>query len=296
MLTHQFDTPRHPARVVILGSGGFVAAATQTRLLSEGVAVLPLPRTALDLTAAGAADRLSAELRSDDALLFVSAKAPVKNEAMLMENIAMGAAVCDALRRVPVAHVVYISSDAVYADSDSPLTERSCAQPGSLHGIMHLAREVMLANAFTGPLCLLRPTLVYGFADPHNGYGPNRFMRLAAAGKNIELFGDGEERRDHVCIDDVAGVTSGVLLRRSTGTLNVATGDVTSFRDIAQVAIELFPGRSRIETRPRVGPMPHNGLRPFDVTALRAAFPDVRSTPLRQGLAAVRDSLVSREA
>jgi hypothetical protein len=27
--------------------------------------------------------------------------------------------------------------------------------------------------------------------DPHNGYGPNRFRRLAAAGQEIVLFGEG---------------------------------------------------------------------------------------------------------
>jgi UDP-glucose 4-epimerase len=32
--------------------------------------------------------------------------------------------------------------------------------------------------------------------------------------------------------------------------------------------------------------MPHNGYRPFDVSATRAAFPDFRYTPLREGLPA----------
>jgi hypothetical protein len=30
--------------------------------------------------------------------------------------------------------------------------------------------------------------------------------------------------------------------------------------------------------------MPHNGYRPFDVAATRAAFPDFRSMPLSEGL------------
>jgi nucleoside-diphosphate-sugar epimerase len=37
--------------------------------------------------------------------------------------------------------------------------------------------------------------------DPHNGYGPNRFRRLAAGGEEIVLFGEGEERRDHVQVE-----------------------------------------------------------------------------------------------
>lgn len=282
--THLEPESSKPSRVVILGAAGFVAAASRRRLEKAGIDVLALPRTELDLTDRDAGENLAAMLRPDDSLLFVSAKAPVKNEAMLLENLRMGAAVCDALRVSPVAHLVYVSSDAVYADSAAPLSEASCAQPGSLHGVMHLAREVILANAYGGPLCLLRPTLIYGEGDPHNGYGPNRFARLAAAGRDIELFGEGEERRDHVWVEDVAEVIMRTLQRRTRGILNIASGEVMAFGEIASRAASLAGGKSRIVNRPRVGPMPHNGLRPFDVSALRAAFPDHRCLSIHRGL------------
>ena len=288
MLTHGYTETVSPTRVIVLGASGFVGAATVKLLEVRGVVVLGLPRTTLDLAQPDAGSKLARTLRPDDALLFVSAKAPVKNEAMLIENLLMGSAVCEAIRHTPVKHVVYMSSDAVYADSDTPLTERSCAQPASLHGVMHLAREVMLANAFASPLCVLRPSLIYGNNDPHNGYGPNRFMRLAAAGKVIELFGSGEERRDHVWVEDVAEVAARVLMQRSRGVINVASGIVTSFSDLAQDAQALFPGTS-IHQRPRVGPMPHDGYRPFDTRALREAFPDLRCTPVREGLKKLRN-------
>ena len=38
----------------------------------------------------------------------------------------------------------------------------------------------MLLDEGGVPVGILRPTLVYGANDPHNGYGPNRFRRLAA--------------------------------------------------------------------------------------------------------------------
>jgi hypothetical protein len=34
--------------------------------------------------------------------------------------------------------------------------------------------------------------------------------------------------------------------------------------------------------------MPHNGYRPFDITACRGAFPDFSYTPLADGLARVQ--------
>ena len=288
MLIHLLKTPTHPNRVVILGSAGFVGSACCQRLKSQGITVLSVPRTELDLTQPDAGETLAGLLNPEDTLLFVSAKAPVKNEAMLIENLQMGKAVCDALQKSPVKHVVYISSDAVYADSDSPLSEQSCAQPGSLHGVMHLAREVMLTNAWNGPLCFLRPTLIYGADDPHNGYGPNRFMRQAKKAEDIPLFGEGEELRDHVWIQDLADLTCRVLGHQSTGSLNIATGTVVSFREIAELITQLIPNSSQIKSSVRTGPMPHNGYRPFDPTATKIAFPDFSYTLLSEGLTKIQ--------
>jgi len=290
MLNHLYNVPTKPARTVILGSAGFVATAVKRRLEGLGAPLLALPRTELDLTSEDAGRRLAGILRPDDTLFFVAAKAPVKTEAMLIDNLRMGEAVCEALCRTSVNHVVYISSDAVYADSKEPLTECSCAQPGFLHGVMHLAREVMLTNAWKGSLCLLRPTLIYGADDPHNGYGPNRFLRLAAAGEDIVLFGEGEELRDHVWVEDVAEIVSRVLLHSSTGILNIATGNVVSFREIAEQVVRIFPRASQIKSTPRVGSMPHNGYRPFDVAATGEAFPDFCYTALREALIKVTTS------
>jgi nucleoside-diphosphate-sugar epimerase len=179
-----------------------------------------------------------------------------------------------------------VSSDAVYADAPLPLSESAPAAPTTLHGAMHLAREQMLASVVGDtPFAILRPTLVYGAADPHNGYGPNRFRRLANSGEPITLFGEGEERRDHVDVADIAAVTRLVLDHRSHGILNIATGSVTSFRDIADQVVALAPNKVPIKGSPRVGPMPHNGYRPFDPAVTFAAFPGFRYTPLAEGLA-----------
>jgi nucleoside-diphosphate-sugar epimerase len=285
MLQHANPAPSPPRRVVVLGAGGFVGGATAGRLEAAGVKVLRLGRPRLDLLADGAADALAAALRPDDALVVVSARAPCKDAAMMVANLRMIEPVCAALARAPLAHLVYVSSDAVYRDTAEPLTERSCAEPGSVHGAMHRAREVLLGDAARCPYAILRPTLIYGVDDPHNGYGPNRFRRLAAEGREIALFGDGEERRDHVLIDDVAEIARLVLFHRSAGILNVATGEVASFRWIAETVARLAGGRSAIRGTPRHGPMPHGGYRPFDSAGTARAFPGFRYTPLAEGLA-----------
>ena len=116
MLEHLNSSARVPRRVVILGAQGFVGRASAQLLAAQGVPVLPLGRTEVDLLAAGAANRLSQELRPDDAVVVISARAPCKDAAMLVDNVRMMECVCQALTPASVSHVIYISSDAVYRD------------------------------------------------------------------------------------------------------------------------------------------------------------------------------------
>ena len=265
MLHHLHAQEVLPHRVVVLGGGGFIGGAIVRRLKESGIACTSLGRPDFDLLKPGAAERLAQTLGNQDTLIFVSAKAPCKDMDMLKDNNEMAHAVLAALRKKPVAHLVYISSDAVYKDSTNPLTEDSCAEPGSLNGVMHLTREVALRQGFAGPVAAVRATLVYGLDDPHNGYGPNRFRRLAALGQEIVLFGEGEEQRDHVHVEDLAELVK---------------------KDLSSV--------SNIKGTPRAGPMPHNGLRPFDNAAMLKAFPGFRFKDWQEGLAAVHAQHISQ--
>lgn len=285
VLKHHLLSPAVPDRVVIAGAGGFVGKAVTARLLEQGMHVVSITRQDIDLLSDDAAEQLASGLRKSDTLVMIAAQAPARINSMLVDNLRMMVSVCAALSSVPVAHVIYVSSDAVYADADVPLSETSCAQPASLHGVMHLAREIMLVDAYKGPRCILRPTLIYGAADPHNAYGPNRFRRHANRGEEIILFGEGEEQRDHVYIDDVAEIIARCVVHKSEGTLNIATGTVVSFREIAEQIAGMVQNAPAVRTLPRSGPMPHRGYRAFDVSATTLAFPDFRYTPLAVGLA-----------
>jgi nucleoside-diphosphate-sugar epimerase len=159
---------------------------------------------------------------------------------------------------------------------------------------MHLTREVALRQEFAGPVATVRVTLVYGLDDPHNGYGPNRFRRLAAAGQEIILFGDGEEQRDHVHVDDVAELVRKIILHRSIGVANAASGQTVSFLELAQFALSALSSKSVIKFTPRIIPMPHNGLRPFDNASVLKAFPGFRFKGWQEGLSHLHAQLNSQ--
>jgi nucleoside-diphosphate-sugar epimerase len=287
-MTMTIESWSRPHRVVVLGARGFVGGAIAARAGVDGQHVLAIGSADLDLTAPTAAERLAAQLTADDALVIVSAKAPARTVTLLAENVRMIENVCAALTQRSVDRVLYISSDAVYADDAALVSEATPASGHSLHGQMHNVREAMLRHTVKGPFAVLRPTLLYGARDPHNGYGPNRFRRLAAEGKPIELFGEGEELRDHVFIDDLAELALRVIAGRGQGVLNIATGTSVSFRQAAELAVALFGPQTPVRGTERRNPVTH---RHFDPTAAIRLFPDFQYTPLAAGLQTVRRQL-----
>ena len=149
------------------------------------------------------------------------------------------------------------------------INEDTVKTPISMHGNMHLLRENVLKNLFQEKLCILRPTLIYGVEDPHDGYGPNKFLRKIKKNENIELFGKGEEKRDHIHIDDVIKVIKFCLQKNLIGSLNIVSGRIVSFLNIAKTCIKKNKN-SKIVFLPRNGPMPHNGYRKFDIKKLKS--------------------------
>ena len=288
MITHANDAPVNPKRVLILGGSGFVGQDLVRHLSQLGIPIQVLSSGDVDLADPLCVGRLKGIISEDDSVVFVSALTPDKGRdiATFTKNIAMVENFCSFLRESRCAHVVYISSDAVYHDDAHPVQEDSCCEPSGFHGMMHLARERMLEFTLKDsgiPLVHLRPSLLYGAEDTHNGYGPNRFARLAKSGDKIVLFGGGEEKRDHVYVQDLSRIVAACLTRSSSGILNVATGESTSFHDVADKVAGLSSTPVTVEETTRANPITH---RHFDISVTLKSLPNFQFTPLDDGLKA----------
>jgi UDP-glucose 4-epimerase len=283
MLTHLISEPKSPARVVVLGARGFIGRTLVAALQKTGIATLPVSSVDLDLTSDGASDRLAAMLQPHDSVVMFSALTPDKGRGLkpFLRNVHMAATLCESLEKVTPAQVVYFSSDSVYPLSTALISETSPAEPDDLYGMMHLSREMMVKSVTKAPLALLRCTLVYGAEDTHNSYGPNRLRRMAHKDGKIALFGEGEDMRDHILVDDVVALTMLVLCYRSAGTLNLATGQSISYAELAKRIAALFDKPVQIVGTARQNPIVH---RHFDISAIHRAFPTFTFTPLDKGL------------
>lgn len=291
MLKHHNEKPATPGRVTILGASGFLGAALCRRLAERGIGTCAPASKELDLAAENAGERLAGLLRKDDALVMLAALTPDRGRdiATLMKNLRMAEAVCAALAKQAVAHVVYISSDAVYPFRSGLVSEETPAEPADLYAAMHRTRELMFQSACGDmPLAVLRSTLLYGPGDTHNSYGPNRFRRIAAETGKITLGGEGEETRDHMFVDDAAMLVADVIAHRSRGLLNLASGQSETFRAVAGQVAAQFGQAVEVQGSPRGMPVTY---RSFDITALLTAFPHFKATTLEAGLATAHQDI-----
>ena len=256
-------------RLIIVGSGGFISSAVEKKIKKK-MNVLSVQRKEIDLSKFSSIKKLSNKIKKNDTVFFVAAKAPCKNQKDFEYNLKIVFNFCKALSSNKNTNkIFYLSSDAVYSDTSKKITESTKTHPLNFHGLMHLSREIALKINFPKKVSVFRPTLVYGPNDPHNGYGPNKFKRKILEKKEIELFGKGEEIRDHIHIDDLANIISKLILKDFNGLINIVSGFGVSFYKIAKYAILKSKSKINIKFLKRNGPMPHNGYRVFNNKKLK---------------------------
>jgi UDP-glucose 4-epimerase len=273
-------------RVVVLGASGFLGKAISAQLASSGADVHGFSSKTLNLTDRAAFGVLDALAGLDSTLIFASAVTPDKGRTVdaLDANLQMAMNVGRYLEGQPFKKVVYVSSDAVYPMSDEVVTEASAVEPADFYALAKYAGERVLANvcgAAKIPLVIVRPTGVYGPGDTHNSYGPNRFIGQILNDGTLTMFGEGDDIRDHVYLDDVAAAVVGLAAADATGVFNIATGESRTFGSVAEQLQALSPVPFELVKLPKSG---GTSRRDFDINRLRAALPSLTLTPFADGL------------
>ena len=198
--------------------------------------------------------------------------------------------VVDYARRTGVRKVVFASSAATYGDvAEVPTSEGAPTEPLSPYGIDKRA----------GELWLRYHTLVHGMATQplrfFNVYGPRQdpsspysgvisiFVDRALAGKELVIFGDGEQSRDFIYVTDVVRAIVAALGDAGDRVVaNVGTGREISVLELARTVVELCGTTSAIEHAPqRAGEILKSRAR---VERLRTALGIVAETSLVDGL------------
>ncbi|TKB72830.1 MAG: NAD(P)-dependent oxidoreductase [Nitrospira sp.] len=274
-------------RVVVLGSTGFLGKKVCDVFRQSGVDIIGLRSKDVDLRKEASIAALQQLAGGDVALIFSSALTPDRGQTLgtLSDNLTMAINVGKFLESCKIGLCVNISSDAVYPLTANPITENSPIDPAGYYGLAKYGGEKILERVTAASkidFLNLRVTALYGPGDPHGSYGPNSFLKSLMKDKTVRLFGAGEEKRDHLHVDDAVFLIRKLMAVRATGTYNLATGRSRSFSDIVTALQQAVPFSFEVVSMARRGPITH---RHFDTTRLCLQVPGFQFASIEEGIA-----------
>lgn len=259
-------------RILITGGAGFLGAALANRLVAEGRTVLVLD----DLTAGDPRQldpqvlfnrgdvrdvpKLWTLLQGVDCVYHLAARVRVPESVHYPSdynqvNVGGTVALMEAVRDTGVSRVVFTSSAALYGEqSRQPIREDQPARPDSPYGVSKLAAEHYVSTL--GGLYDIETVSLRIF----NAYGPGQelppsyppvipqLLKQAQTGGSVVIFGNGDQTRDFVYIDDV--VNALIAAATATGVnrsvINIGSGSEISINDLAANVLRITSSRANL--------------------------------------------------
>jgi len=267
-------------RTLVTGGAGFIGSALAARLLARGEEVV-----VFDNLTSGHRSRIptgaafvEGDLRDAHALLractgvsvIFHLGASVGNRRGLENPTNDGAVnalgtvnVLEAARFNRCRKIVYSSSAAIFGEPRVlPIPVDHPTRPLTPYGVSKLAGEqyaLAYAALYGIDAVCLRYFNVYGPGQTYDPYGNviPLFLTEALAGRPLTIFGDGQQTRDFVAVDDV--VEANVLAEQAdgvTGAFNIGSGAAVTINALAELILRLSP---------QSVPVRHGPERPGDV-------------------------------
>ena len=283
---------------LVTGGAGFIGSHLTRQLLAAGRRVTVLDNLSVGRREAVPADArfVHGDIRDDaalaqaladvDCVFHLAAQVTIRGSFDRfyedLDTNVMGTA--RLLRAVDPARVKWFtlaSSMAVYSDAPSPapINESHPTQPISPYGIGKLAaegvsRQILEARGI--PFTAVRYFNTFGPGQTYTPYVGviTIFVTRLLRGEGITIFGDGEQQRDFVHVEDIAAGTMSAP-GRTPGTYNLGTGRGTSLNQLAALLVaRLAPGTAPTHAPAQAGELRYSVA---DITAARTGL-DYRPT------------------
>jgi nucleoside-diphosphate-sugar epimerase len=167
-----------------------------------------------------------------------------------------------------VKRFIQASSASVYGDPEAlPVKENMLPKPISPYAVSELAAE-SYAKAFHKAYGLetvcLRYFNVYGRRQSYSPYtgAITIFMNQLLNNEPVTIFGDGEQTRDFVYVEDVASANILALTGKDAAgeIFNIATGAATSVNALVKALVRIVDGKGTkpLHTEPKPGEIKHS--------------------------------------
>jgi UDP-glucose 4-epimerase len=287
-------------RVLILGHDGFIGRYLFPYFIAKepGKEIIGKSFPEIDLTCFEETRKISDLFDQRTAAIMCSfiKKQYGDNIDLFKKNMAMIINLCRVIEKRPVRRFIYFSSAEVYGDDikNTNITELTPVNPSTYYDIAKYAGEKLLKKVVQRNKDLsfiaLRPPLVYGPLDPSHGYRPSSFVYSAIIGKEIKIWGKGEELREFVFINDVIKLVYRLTFSYYSGEVNIASGRSSSFVDILNMVMKISTSKIKVSFQPRTKPKVDIKFKKMRLLEL---LPKYKFTSLESGIRKTFDAELS---
>lgn len=253
------------SKVLVTGCNGFIGSNLVDRLLAEGKYRV----IGIDNLAYSKKDKISDDIvfhkidirdrdiyplfEGVDYVFHLSAKNCLADcQADPVETVDINVVgtvnVFEACRRAKVKKVIYAESSGVYEATEKFPTPELEIAPKSIYSISKACTALFsgaYANYFGMNYTALRYFNVYGIGQDYRRSNPpmfSAFIMKLLKGEQPIIWGDGEKRRDFICVDDVNDFHLQCITDRRTDgkTFNLGTGTSYSVNEIFEIIRSLM--------------------------------------------------------
>lgn len=198
--------------------------------------------------------------------------------------------ILEASRKSDIKKFVYISSAAVYGKPIYlPIDEKHPTNPMSPYGLSKLTGErysMLYFDLYKLPVTCLRLFNIFGFQNSKDSYSGviTKFIDRVKSDKNPIIFGDGNQIRDFIYINDVINIISKTIENKNTigEIFNVGTGNPTKIVNLSETIIKIFDKKLISEFEPsKIGDIRESYA---DINKLKNILGYVPKYSLEQGL------------
>jgi UDP-glucose 4-epimerase len=151
----------------------------------------------------------------------------------------------EAARHAGVKRFVFASSGAPLGAQEPPIHERLAPRPASPYGASKLAGEGYCSayfQSFGVETVALRFGNIFGPGSNHKSSIVAKFTRLALAGQRLEIYGDGEQTRDFIYLDDIVAALTAALDRPGIGgeVFQIASGQERNVNELVRILLPIL--------------------------------------------------------
>jgi UDP-glucose 4-epimerase len=276
-------------RLNIIGTKGFIGSRMYEYFLSKkDYSLVGYSSLECNLLSEKSTNMALANLKSDDIIVMASAITRLKEDSLdaLIKNMTMAENIAKIIEKKTISQFVFLSTTDVYGFNPIlPINEDTLPNPQDYYAISKLSSEFILRQTCLRkdiPLLILRLPGVYGKGD----HGKSTLNKLVESAKNkkITIFGSGDDKRDFVYIEDLCKIVELGINQRINSTMNIATGNSNSIRDISELIRMNFSSEVSIEYLPETTSQKRAKEMKFDISKLKRTFPYFKFTSIQEGI------------